>query len=127
MIKLGIFLNNSVNPDRNPPNTLKSKLKETHVDGIAGMIASGAVNPTKVKMTPIIAVASNPKNTAAGNLRTYKTKVITIPINASNTGGEAKLPKVIRVDGLATTIPAFAKPKNARKNPIPAPIASFKS
>ena len=66
IIKAGIFLNNSPNPCRNPPNRLKSKLKDTQCEGIVGIATAGSINPSAVKMTPIIAVATNPKNTAAG-------------------------------------------------------------
>ena len=48
-----------------------------------------------------------------------------IPNKASNTVGFLKFPSATNVDSLATMIPAFFKPTNATKKPIPAPIASF--
>ena len=43
---VGILLNSSPNPDKNPPNTLKFKLNDTHCVGIDGKSVSGDVNPT---------------------------------------------------------------------------------
>ena len=50
-----------------------------------------------------------------------------MPIDARSTGGDNKLPNSISVVGLDTMIPEFARPKEARKKPIPEPIASFRS
>ena len=122
-----ILLKSSPNPERNPPNTLKFRLNEIHVFGIVGRAASGDVNPTKEKTTPKIAVKIKPKNTAAGTFLTYNASVMIMLIDASNTCGEAMFPSATTVVGLETIIPAFTSPKNARKKPIPEPIASFKS
>ena len=50
-----------------------------------------------------------------------------IPSTASNAGAESIEPIAMKVSGLATIMPLPLSPMKARKNPIPAPIASFKS
>ena len=57
----------------------------------------------------------------------YKNIVIIIPINAKRGAGEVKLPKVRILALFFTMIPAFFKPINARKNPIPPPVPNCKS
>ena len=57
----------------------------------------------------------------------YNNKTNKIPNNPSNTTGLPKLPKATNVAGSETTNPAFFKPMKAIKNPIPAPMANFKS
>lgn len=52
---------------------------------------------------------------------------MSIPIIVSNTGAEIIGPIPTKVDVSDTITPAPCNPMNARKNPIPAPIASFKS
>ena len=78
IIKFGIFENNCPNPLTNPANKDVSKLAETNSDGIAGIKISPAPNPHKVNITPMMAVTTNPINTAAGTLFTYKIKVMII-------------------------------------------------
>ena len=51
--------------------------------------------------------------------------VAIIPKTANATGGLVRSPNPTNVAGLSTTIPAFWKPINAMKKPIPAPIANF--
>ena len=95
--------------------------------GTAGINMSPVPNPNSVKITPRIAVITNPINTEAGTFLTYKTNVIIIPIKARSAGAAMSDPIETKVEGSATIIPAPLSPKNARKNPIAAPIPSFKS
>ena len=127
MIKLGMLENNWVNPVANAPTTEVSKLNDTNSAGIAGIIGSPAPKPNKVKITPKIAVITKPRNTAAGTFLMYKTKVSKIPITAKSAGADKMVPIPTKVAGSATIIPAPFNPINAKKKPIPAPIANFKS
>lgn len=96
-------------------------------EGTVGINISPVPNPSAVNIKPITAVTTNPTNTAAGNSLTYNINVIMTPINARRAGAAIRLPILTKVDGSDTMIPAPFKPKNARKNPIAAPIPSFKS
>ena len=124
----GLVEKSSPNPDANPKRTVVSKLNEIISFGIAGMKMSPPTpNPAAVKMTPMIAVIIKPMNTDAGTFLMYKTMVMRIPISAKSAGAEVSAPRPTRFAGSATIIPAPFKPMNAKKRPIPAPIASFKS
>ena len=127
IIKSGIFENNCPNPLRNPPNNDVSILKVTICSGMEGINTLPAPYPNSVNITPITAVASMPKNTAAGTFRTENIKVIITPINAMIVGGVKSVPIETNVDELGTIIPQFLSPKNAKKNPIPTPMPNFKS
>ena len=98
-----------------------------NVFGIVGRATSGTVKPINVNITPMNAVISKPKKTAKGTFFMNRINVIIIPIVARNTGGDEILPNETMFMGLDTIIPAFTTPRKARKNPIPAPIANFKS
>ena len=111
---------NSVNNDI-------SKLVVITCEGRVGIKGLSTPNPKNVNTTPIIAVITKPINTEAGTSRTYNINVIIIPINATKAEGAKRDPKPTKVDGSATIIPAPLRPRNAKKNPIPAPIPSFKS
>ena len=52
--------------------------------------------------------------------------MINKPKIASNTVGFLKFPKVTKVAGWPTAIPALTSPIRAIKNPVPAPILCFK-
>ena len=79
--------------------------------------------PAAVNITPMIAVTINPMNTAAGTFLMYKIKVIKIPIIAKSAGAVKMEPIPTKVAGSATIIQAPFNPINAKKKPIPAPIA----
>ena len=70
IIKLGIFENSCPNPLENPPTNVVSIFKVMICFGMDGINISPAPNPRNVKIKPIIAVASRPKNTAAGTFCT---------------------------------------------------------
>ena len=127
IIRLGILLNNSLNPDKKPPNTLISKLNDITCDVKAGIVGSPAPNPNAVNIIPMIAVDINPKNTAAGTFLIYSIIVIKIPITVKSADGDEIVPIPMIVAGLATITPEPLKPIKAKKNPIPAPIPNFKS
>ena len=91
------------------------------------MVISPAPNPNVVNIKPIMAVIIKPLNTAAGTFLINSINVIRIPSNAKRAGADVRDPKPTTVDGSLTIIPAPLRPINARKNPIPAPIASLKS
>ena len=95
--------------------------------GMEGIKTSPAPKLNKVNITPKIEVITKPRNTAAGTFLRYNTKVSMIPITAKSAGAVVILPIPTKVEELATIIPAPFKPTNARKKPIPAPIANFKS
>lgn len=61
MIKFGMFENSCPNPLVNPANNDKSKLVVMNSAGTAGINMFPAPNPKAVKITPIIAVITNPK------------------------------------------------------------------
>lgn len=50
-----------------------------------------------------------------------------MPINARMAGGYKRSPIETSVDESPIMIPQLLNPKNAKKNPIPAPIPNFKS
>ena len=50
-----------------------------------------------------------------------------MPIKARNGGADVSDPIATKLEGLFTIIPAPLRPKNARKNPMAAPIPYFKS
>ena len=127
IIKLGMFENSCPNPLINPKNNDTSKLTDMICSGKEGINALPVPNPHAVKITPIMAATINPRNTAAGIFFTYKTNVMIMPNNARSAGGVKRDPMRTIVDGSETIIPAPFNPKNARKNPMAAPIPNFKS
>ena len=86
IIRFGMFEKSCPNPLMNPQNNDKSKLADTICAGREGINMLPAPNPQAVKITPIMAVTINPRNTAAGIFFTYKTNVMIMPINARNSG-----------------------------------------
>jgi hypothetical protein len=83
------------------------------------------LTPAKPIPTPIAAVATMPKKTAAYVLRASRINVINKPTIVNKTKGALMLPSWTNVASLATMMPAFFKPMKAMKKPMPAPIASF--
>ena len=115
------FANNSEIPEKQDPKACNSKSNEMKCSGKVGILAI----PMNPRMIPIIAVITIPTKTAAGTFLITNAIVINKPTIANNTVGSVKFPIVTNVAGLATMIPAFFKPTNAIKKPIPAPIANF--
>ena len=119
--------NNWLNPFVNAPTRDTSKLNEIKCVGIDGIKAFPVPNPNNVKITPKIDVITKPRNTAAGTFLRYNTKVSMMPIIAKSAGADEIFPIPTNVEELPIIIPAPFKPTNARKKPIPAPIANFRS
>ena len=88
----------------------------------------GGVSRNPVKLVtprgiPMMVVARIPINNAPTTFLTNKTEVSRMPKQARSTAGECRSPKVTSVASLALTIPAFFKPMNAMKSPMPGDIA----
>ncbi len=119
--------NNWPNPFINAPTRDISKLNEMKCTGMEGIKPSPVPKPNNVNITPIIEVITKPRNTAAGTFLRYNIKVSMMPITAKSVGADEMLPIPTKVEELPTIIPAPFKPTNARKKPMPAPIANFRS
>ena len=113
--------NNSPKPLINAPSVGISKLNCMIAVGSCGILAT----PHRPAMTPTTAVPIKPQNTAAVTFFANRINVSARPKIASRTTGSVNFPKATNVDSFATMMPAFFKPMNAMKKPIPAPIASF--
>jgi len=72
---------------------------------------------------PIAVVKSIPIRREPRTFFVTNTEVIAKPITANNPVPAVISPRVTSVDSLLTTNPAFFKPMNAMKRPIPAPMA----
>ena len=115
------FANKSEKPSTNAPTVSVFISKVIHCSGNAGIPSI----PAKPQAIPTTAVTNIPINTAAGTFLHKRANVNKIPNKDNSTVGSAKSPNATNVDSFATMIPAFFKPTNAIKKPIPAPIASL--
>ena len=113
--------NNSWNPFVKAPNVSIWKFVVIKEEGKLGIPSI----PIEPHIIPTPAVIIIPIKTAAGTFLTTMPSVIKIPKTANKTVGSCKSPRPTKVDGLEIIIPAFFKPTNAIKKPIPAPIANF--